>query len=223
MANAWPQVHQVTTATAAAFLSDASRRPKLTPFLAQENTLSGSAALLKLSKPRMSYWITQMREIGLLCLLRVDQQPRYKQPVYRAVADSFVVPLHLIPIELEQQLPEAISLPWYGRFNASIVARTRPRASGYALKYYRTPQGVRSDWLAPPSDPKAALKNAPPMEDLFCDAWGRLFLKPQDFKNLRGELDALFERYVALSQPDESQLPVLIHMGAVEDSTRGRK
>jgi hypothetical protein len=219
MADAWAQVQEVVTSKAAAFLSDADRRPKLSPFLAQENTLAGSAAMLKLSKPRMSYWIAQMLEIGLLRLVRVDQQPRYKQPVYRASADSFVVPLHLIPVELEQQLPEAISLPWYRRFNAALVAKTRPIASGYSLRYYRTVQGVRCDWLMPP----AAQKSTPPMEDLFCDAWGRLFLTNADFKNLRGELDALFERYVALSQPDESQLPVLIHMGAVEDTTRGRK
>lgn len=189
----------------AAFISNRERGRHLDPFLAVERTVGEAALELGVSPQRMHYWVKQMEALGLLRALRSEVRGRSRTTIYRASADTYLVPLELLPTTDFETL-ELHFLPIWRRFLRSLASAGRRYAAGWVVRYGRS-DGLPAFHIEP---------STPPVGDVpVLNAWARLKLAPATAVQLKIELEALLGEYMKL-QDDDGGKPWLIHVGVVE-------
>jgi transposase len=193
-------------AEAAALLVDKRRNRFFTPFLARERSVTEVAAELGVGKSLVSYWVGRMCRLGLLQAVPAAGRRRR----YRSTADQFEVPLEEVPLESLEAILDAQMDPDYQRLKASLLHAALRFGSRWQYVVRRTPQG--------------ALQSLLPREGTLADAAianhrCRLSLSPEHAAQLRAELSALSERYIALQREAECSGPrVLLWVAAVAES-----
>ncbi len=198
------QERWITDQKIAVFLMNREKSRHLDPFLGQDATLSEAAAELCLGKTRMSYWVTRLLELGLIEVVQTERRVRRKVRVYRSVADSFVMPLELLPAS-DVEILEGYFRPIWRELLEALAHAGRKNASGWHVRFLRR-EALPSFQIVP---------NTGDLEDArIFNVWARLSLTDEQATRLRAELQALLESYISASVPGAK--PHLLHLAVVE-------
>lgn len=186
-----------------------SKRVYLKPFLGRSAGLAQAAKDLGVSKPAMSYWVKRLLALGLIRVRGRERQGRTTVTLYRGVADLLRVRLSDLPISCYEAVFE------------EVAARWRPAASR-ALTHSLSRQAPQLDLSVFVSDSAglgiALLPRGPQtLTDDYLYYWGRLWITPAERTQLHQELDALWDRYAALSDRRHKTQAVLLHVMAVPE------
>lgn len=199
--------HAVQTPEAAAFLIDGSKKRLLEPLLRRPCSLAEIAEELGLSKSRMSYWIHKMISLGLVEVVRVERRGRYPTSIYRAVAESFVFPIELLPVDSDEALLDMHYGDFWPRIKRSLSRSARRYASGWQVRYVWRDHNIWVE-IAPQGQTLEAAR--------IFNRWGRLYLSAAQAQQLRQEMAALVDRYAPLSNQQTGQ-PHLFWLLSVEE------
>lgn len=195
----------ITDPDVAAFISDRHRGRHLDPFLATERTVSEAAEELGVSPQRMHYWVKRMVDMGLVLPVRSEVRGRSRTAVFHSSADSYHLPLDVLPTSDFETL-ELHFQPIWRQFLRSVVAAGRKYADGWRVTYRRT-EGRPAFHIEPATLPASDVP--------FLNAWVRLELGPSQARELNSELAALLARY--LKQPVSGNARgYLVHAAVVE-------
>lgn len=195
----------ITDPQVAAFISDRARGRHLDPFLARERTIAEAAAELGISPQRMHYWVRQMMQLGLLLPVRSEVRGRSRTSVYRSSADTYHLPLEVLPTSDFETL-ELHFQPVWRQFLRSVVTAGRKYSDGWRVTYGRT-AGKPAFHIEPLSMPAA---NVP-----LLNAWTRLELTPSQAQSLIEGLASLLEPYLK-GPASHNARGYLLHTAVVE-------
>jgi DNA-binding MarR family transcriptional regulator len=195
---------RVTDADAVAILWHPARRLHLRPFLGRAAALGEAAQQLGLKKPVMSYWVKRLLAAGLIRPCGHARVGRQRVPTYRCVADRLRVSLKDAPLASYESVFEDVSARWQSATLQALARAVAPQAPALDLTIYVDGPGGLSTTLLPRAG------QAP--RDDFVFYWGRLWLTPAERDALRAELDALWDRWSALSNADDKQCATLVHL-----------
>lgn len=203
---------RVTEPAAVDILWYPARRVHLHPFLGRAAGLAEAAALLGLKKPAMSYWIGRLLEAGLIRPWDEVRAGRQRIARYRCIADRLRVSLQDAPLSSYEGVFDDASARWHPVARQSLAKALARQAPLLDLTVHAGTAGGLGSTLRPRGDEPAA--------DDYLYYWGRLWLSAAERDALRAELDALWDRYVALSDASAKPCPTLVHLLHVADSTR---
>ena len=194
----------VTDAAAIEVLWRPAKRLHLKPFLGKSADLAGAAAELGLHKPAMSYWIARLLEVGLIRRTHVERRLRHTVTFYRCVGDRLRVGLVDAPLESYEAVIDEFQRRWVG-FARDALAQALARQAPHLELHLRATgaSGLACDVLPRPG--------AVPHDD-FTFYWARLWLTPDENRRLQDELNALWDKYAALSNETGKPEQVLLHL-----------
>lgn len=199
------QTQSVANREVALFFADAIKVERLFPFMEAERSLTEAAEYLDLSKSLMSYWINRMQALGLLQQVRVEKRGRHKVPIYRASAQSFCIPLELLPFEAGQKLREDMLRNIQGPLETALNRLVAPYPEAWHIHcYVREGQNFLS---VKPN--QGALEEQP-----FVHQLGRVQLSEARAEAFRLELRDLLQRY---SQDDPQGKSYLYQLALVAE------
>jgi hypothetical protein len=203
----------VRSAEAVDILWHPARRMHLRPFLGRAAALGEAARLLGIKKPAMSYWVTRLLAAGLIRPCGHARVGRQRVPTYRCVADRLRVSLKDAPLSSYEGLFEDTSALWQPQLLHALARSVTRQAPSLMLTIHADGPGGLATTVLP-------MAGETPYDDfLYC--WGRMWLTAAERDALRAELDALWERYVALSDASLKNCPTLLHLVSVPDSPAG--
>jgi hypothetical protein len=162
----------------------------------------------------MSYWVTRLLQLGL-----VVAQAGGRGPLYRSVADHFVVPSELLRAQsLEQLFEVRAGQWWWQRLKHNLEVAVRRRETAWHMHVFRHEAGVMMQ-VAPvaPAQPNDTPLGGPPQHNDLVNQWARQHLQPEQQLSLCDELEALLDKYRTLSRPGHGQT-VLLHLAAIDDA-----
>lgn len=202
----------VDAPAAVAVLWSPSKRRHLRPFIGQAASLGEAARALGLKKPAMSYWVRRLVAAGLIRPWPAAPHARRGVPRYRCVADRLRVSLRAAPLASYEAVFDDTAERWHPITRHALGRAIARQAPWLELSIEAGRPGGLVTQMVPSG------RAAPPDDFLYC--WGRLWLDPAEREALRLELDALWERYVALSDAARKSCPTLVHLVHVADATR---
>lgn len=203
---------QVTDPAAVAVLWHPAKRVHLRPFLGRTAGLAEAAALLGIRKTAMSYWLRRLLALGLIRATAVERRGRQCVTVYRCIADRLRVGLADAPLSSHEGVFDDAAQRWHPLTRRALARALARQAPWLSLTIeVREPGGLATELV-----PQGA--GAPADDFLFY--WGRLWLTPAERDALRGELDALWTRYAALSDRGGKSAATLVHLVTVPDAPR---
>ncbi len=203
---------QITRPDAVQVLWNPAKRVHLKPFLGQDAGLAEAAAQLGVGKPAMSYWLGRLQAVGLLRPWGTRRAGRQQVSTYRCVADKLLVSLRDAPLSSHAAVFDDAAQRWAPQTRVALGQALARQAPWMMLQVaHGGAAGMACDLV--PSGPGA------PADD-FLWYWGRLWLSADERDALRAELDALWERYVALSDKAAKPCPTLLHIVHVPERVR---
>lgn len=213
----WPVAPElrVTDPAAAGVLWHPDKRLYLRPFLGRSCGLAEAAALLAVRKTAMSYWIKRLLALGLIRARGQARCGRQMVPVYRCVADRLRLRLADAPHASYEAVVDEASARWR-RLTRAALGRAVARQAPWLDMCLQVDGAAGMGIVLAPSGPGA------PADDMV-HYWGRLWLSPQECDALREELDALWDRYAALSDARGKPRPMLLHLVSVPEPPRGTR
>jgi hypothetical protein len=203
----------VNDAEAVGILWHPARRVHLRPFLGRAAALGEAARQLGIKKPAMSYWVTRLLTVGLIRPSGHARVGRQRVPTYRCVADRLRVRLQDAPLSSYEGVFEDSSVRWQPLLVRALARSVSRQAPSLELTIHAEGPGGLVTTLLPVAGET--------LRDDFLYCWGRLWLEPAERDALRTELDALWERYAALSNADHKRCATLVHLVSVPDAAAG--
>jgi DNA-binding MarR family transcriptional regulator len=205
---------EVTDQAAVEILWHIEKRVNLQPFLGRSADLASAADQLHISKTRMSYWIDRLLQVGLIRLVRAEKRGRHRISHYRCVADRLRVRLDDAPLESYEGLLEDFSRRWEAQARAAMARSLARQAPDLELCIANTgaAAGMFTTVMPRPGRP------TPP--DDFIQYWARLWLTEEESAQLATELNALYDRFGALSDKTTKTVPTLIQLMHVRETQR---
>lgn len=125
-------------------------------------------------------------------------------PRYRSVADRFRVRLDDASLASYEGVFDDTSARWHPATRQALARALARQSSTLDLSIYVEGSGGLATHLLPRDGV------APRDDFLYC--WGRLWLSPDERDALRAELDALWDRYAALSDSQAKRCATLVHL-----------
>lgn len=202
---------KVTDAAAVEVLWHPTKRVHLKPFLGRSAGLAEAAQLLGVKKTAMSYWVGRLLRVGLIRPVGPQRRGRQLVPCYRCVADRLRVALADAPLSSYEGVFDDVDARWHPQTRQAL-ARSLARQAPHLDLSIESRGGEIAAELMPRDESGPA--------DDYIYFRGRLWLDDAQALALRGELDALWNRYVALSDPGARHRPTLVHLVAVPESRR---
>jgi hypothetical protein len=186
--------HLIDNPEAALFFVNLTKAKHLRPFLSQEASLSEAATFLNISKTSMSYWLNKLQGLNLIQIVRIEKRGKHNVPVYRSVADVFIVPLELLPIESDEAILGVHLAEFEKTSRRSLIHAARKNAEGWHIRYSLVREKARLD----------IVPNSAQLEDAkIVNHFGRLKLSENHAASLRREMMVLLERYIKVSSDKE--------------------
>ncbi len=195
----------VTEPAAVEILWLPDKRLHLKPFLGRSADLAGAAAELGIAKPAMSYWIKRLSEAGLIRPERVEKRARHRVTFYRCVADRVRVSLEHAPMESYEAVFADFSQRWHGQALSAMSRSLVRQAPSLELCLAHTPSAGLFTTILPREG------HAQPPDD-FLYYWCRLWLTEAETEALARELNAVYDRYGALSDKANKPVSSLMHL-----------
>lgn len=189
-----------------------AKRVHLKPFLGRSTGLAEAARALGVKKTAMSYWIARLLDVGLIRAAGADPAARRQVPRYRCVADRLRVRLTDAPLSSHEGVFDDVDARWHPQARHALAASLARQAPHLDLVIEASGPAGLSTALQP--------RGSTPPPDDFIYFWGRLWLSAAERDALRSELDALWDRYAALSDEAAKPHPVLMHLVAVPERSR---
>jgi DNA-binding transcriptional ArsR family regulator len=202
---------RVTGADAVTILWHPAQRLHLRPFIGRAASLGEASQQLGVKKPAMSYWIGRLLAAGLIRPCGPARVGRQRVPTYRCVADRLRVSLKDAPLTSYESVFEDISARWQPASLQALACAVARQAPLLDLTIYIDGPGGLGTTVLPRSG------QAP--QDDFVYYWARLWLTPTERDALRAELDALWDRWSALSHADTKPCATLVHLVHVGEAT----
>lgn len=191
----------------AEFLSDRQRSRHLDPFLARESSIADAAQLLGVSPQRMHYWTRRLVGLKLIDLVRIEASGRQRTRIFRSVADSFHVPLELLPTSDVDTLGLYFEPIWQN-FLRSVAMTGRRYAAGWYVRYSRVSDKAAFHIVpAAPTQPDLPLLNS----------WAKLRLTREQALLLRQQLAELIQQHLD-QPPARHSREYIAHVALVEDA-----
>lgn len=187
----------ITDPAAARFLSDVRSLRLLEPFLTTDRSVKEAGELLGLDLQSMYYRVQRMRALGLLEV--VGSEARRGRPIkrYRAVSDSFFLPLDLLddgPEELGRHSQQAFREQLArGLRHAFDEALTDLRGWGMVLS--RGERAFSMDVLGPEGVSFGDRFMSDPTMPAAASSWHDLWLDHDRARELLAEIYAVIGRY----------------------------
>lgn len=188
------------------------KRQYLKPFLGKSTDLAGAARELGIKKNVMSYWIDRLLAVGLIREVHVEKRPRHKLRFYRCVADKLRVGLMNAPLASYEDVFENFHSRWK-QHALTALAESLERQS-HELELCITASGASGVFSTIMPKPGSTLR------DDFIYYWARLWLTEAERAALQAEMDALYDKYAALSNQDAKREQVLLHLIQVPEGWR---
>ncbi|MEK8029870.1 hypothetical protein AACH06_03470 [Ideonella sp. DXS29W] len=205
---------EVTDPAAVEILWHVEKRVHLQPFMGRTADLATAAGQLRISKTAMSYWMGRLSDVGLIRLVRVEKRGRHRIRHYRCVADRLRVSLLEAPLSSYEGVLDDFTQRWQIQARAAMarsLARQAPDLE-LCLSHTGAAAGMSSTILPRPG------RQAPP--DDFIQYWARLWLTDDEATRLADELNALYDRYAALSDKTTKTVPTLLQLSQVRETQR---
>lgn len=192
----------------ARLLTDSRSKRFLTPFIAQERTVSAAARELGISLGTMYYRVGVFLETGLLRVTREEERAGRAIKHYRTVGDAFFVPFELTPhADLAERIVAQLEPLWREIARAyARVLQAHDRAGQYI---FRGETGTV--WTAPASNPFAGEPQGVAHAGLHDVP---LHLTRDQATDLLRTLSGLSERYQHLDQAEGSR-PYILQVALV--------
>jgi hypothetical protein len=201
---------EVTNSETALFLVDTSKVRYIRPFFAKECSVSEAAKSLELPLANMRYWTEKMVELGLLKQTRIEKRKGSPIKYYRSVADTFSVPLEIIPIASIEELLKLRQELYLQRSRKALAKAALKHEGGWHAYYYL--EGNMLIYTLMPR--KGDLEDA----GIFY-FWVPFRLTDEQAKAFRAELRDIQTRYMKLSEQNANDVPQQISiLLAVQDS-----
>lgn len=191
---------------AAKFFTHAINVDHLNPFVAGEKSLSEAARELNISKTRMNYWVNKLLELQLIAEVRVEKRGRHRVSIYKAVAEKFVVPVSLLPLDSDEDIFQLASFD--EKVKRSLADFKHTHMQDWQL-HYELVNGVALLNILPPDKRKADLN--------VVNSWGQLTLTEAQVESFRREIKKTLERYQKASLKNQGK-SFLYKMIIVEES-----
>jgi hypothetical protein len=189
-----------------------TKRVHLKPFLGKACDLAGATAELGIKKTAMSYWINRLLEVGLIRQTHVEKRTRHRVPFYRCVADRLRVDLKDAPLASYEGVFDDFQQRWGPSAKQALAEALAHQAPQLELCYSARPPAGPVSTIMPKSG------EIPP--DDFIYYWARFWLSKEESRALHQELDALWEKYAALSDETRKTEQVLLHLVHVQERAR---
>jgi len=205
---------EITDPAAVEILWHVEKRLNLKPFFGRSADLASAAEQLGVSKTAMSYWIGRLLGVGLIRLVRVEKRGRHRIRHYRCVADRLRVNLNEAPLASYEGVLDDFTQRWHMQARAAMARSLAKQAPDLELCIANTgaAAGLSTTVLPRPGRP------TPP--DDFIQYWARLWLTEDETKQLANELNALYDRYAALSDKTSKTVPTLMQLTHVREPQR---
>ncbi len=184
----------IDSSQAAKFFIHPFNTDHLTPFVKGEKGLAEAAQELDISKTRMSYWIKKLLEVRLITEVRVEKRGRHRISIYRAVAEKFVIPVSLLPLDSDEDIFQLASFE--EKIKRSLVDFKHANMQDWQL-HYEIINGVAMLNILPPDKRKEKLK--------VVNSWGQLTLSDVEAERFRREIERVLARYQKLSGANQGK------------------
>jgi len=195
----------VTDPAAVDILWHPNKRIHLKPFLGRSTDLAGASAELGVKKTAMSYWINRLVDVGLIRVERTEKRGRHTLTFYRCIADRLRVALKDAPMESYEAVFADFSARWKSTAEQALAGALAKQAPQLELCFAPHGNGGPFTTILPREGEE------PPPDD-FLYYWARLWLTPEEQASLAAELDALYDKYGALSDKSTKKAPALVHL-----------
>lgn len=207
-----PRERLITDPVAVRLLWLPRQRRFLRPFLGRSASLAEAAQMLGVKKPAMSYWVHKLRDAGLIRETESATAAGRVARRYRSVADRLRVHMSDAPLDSHEGAFAETDTVWMQRLQPAMARALARQASQLDLTIEATASQGLNATLAP--RPGAAAR------DEYVNNWARLWLTADERESLRQELDALFDRYGALSDRRHKRAVALLHVAMAPDTAR---
>ncbi|GEM44863.1 hypothetical protein DC3_04980 [Deinococcus cellulosilyticus NBRC 106333 = KACC 11606] len=191
---------------AAQLLTDPRQVEVLKPFLQREISVPEAARELKVKANSLLYQVRKMERLNLITFTRM----RGRQKLYQSTADAYFVPFDLSTADTFQGFLDAQYLAKLDRFTYSYsqsMLRLMGVPVGIGIK--RDPvNGVAYSFLSKDGESSLSPEILAPEGPAILTLWTRLFLDPEDAKELQQDLAGLYARY----KQRQGKTPYLIHL-----------
>jgi DNA-binding transcriptional ArsR family regulator len=201
----------VTDPAAVDILWHPNKRIHLKPFLGRSADLAEASRELGVKKTAMSYWINRLAEVGLIRAERIEKRSRHQATFYRCVADRLRVGLDAAPLESYEGVFDDFSRRWNGLARAAMARSLARQAPDLELCF-------AAHGAAGPFTTILPRDGHVPVDD-FIFYWARLWLTEDEKRSLNTELNALYDKYGALSDKVNKKVPALLHLIEVREDT----
>lgn len=188
------------------------KRLYLKPFLGKAIDLAGAARELGIRKNAMSYWIDRLLEVGLIREVHVERRPRHKVRFYRCVADKLRVGLMNAPLASYEDVFENFHSRWKQHALTALAESLERQSSELELCITSSDTSGVFSTIMP--------KQGSSLRDDFIYYWARLWLTEAERVALQAEMDALYDKYAALSNRNAKREQVLVHLIQVPEGWR---
>jgi DNA-binding transcriptional ArsR family regulator len=189
-----------------------AKRVHLKPFMGRSVGLAEAANVLGIKKTAMSYWISRLLAVGLIRMRGVRKEPRHRVPLYRCVADRLHVSLTDAPLSSHEGVFDDMDARWHPLTRQALARSLARQAPWLDLKIETLCTSGMQIELA------ARCAGAPPDDYIYYRA--RLWLTATERNQLRDDIDALWNRYAALSDQTSKSGAVLVHLVSVPEPAR---
>ena len=189
---------QLVTDTAAAdFLTSSNTRYLLSPFIEKERSMAETASLLNMKLSTFYRRVKQMQALGLVKTTRTETRDGHKIKLYQTTSLEFIV-----PIEATRNTDRETFVGDGARSSATILGRgiakeMETRAPRWGFRIFWN-DGVFQQATALGED--GALLEPTLERSVYGDCGLRL--TPGDAQTFGDELQALYEKYLALGKPE---------------------
>ena len=200
---------QIGSARAAKFFTDVDHIKYLEPFMLGESSLAQAADYLAVSKSKMSYWVKKLLELDLIYTVRFDKRAKHTFAVYRATADAFVVPAHLVPVRVDKDVFELDHFE--KRLSRALEDYRLRHTEDWQLHY--TVEAAKPNIVFAPPDGNLS-------EADVTNAWGELSLDEAQVEALHRAMRRVFETYKP-ERKDPRRKTYLFRMVLVEEKSGG--
>ncbi|RQP23829.1 helix-turn-helix domain-containing protein [Piscinibacter terrae] len=195
----------VTDPAAAEILWHPNKRIHLKPFLGRSSDLASASAELGVKKTAMSYWINRLVETGLIRVERTEKRGRHTLTFYRSIADRLRVALKDAPMESYEAVFADFSARWNTTAEQTLARSLAKQAPDLELCFQPYGNGGPFTTIMP-------REGVEPPPDDFIYYWARLWLTHEEQAALAADLNALYDKYGALSDKSSKTVPALVHL-----------
>ncbi|MGH3448636.1 MAG: hypothetical protein ACRDP4_13535 [Nocardioidaceae bacterium] len=177
----------------------------LEPYLGATRSISQAAERTGRSLQRTHYWTRRLHDVGLIEVRETALRPGLSIRRYQAIADSFRVPAHVLPVGLFDSMMTVLSRALVHSFE---TAHPEIAYGGdVSIHRARNASGIVIERTTPEVDDDG------PADALQCSFTTRL--APEDAAQLRTELAQLRDRWSGKTEPVASGHPVYLSMLAL--------